>query len=915
MDSNALPKSAIPFITMTKGKGFEVTPEAEAFLATLEGRRLGVVSVAGKYRTGKSFLMNKLIQQKMDKKGFAVGPTVNSCTKGIWIWPETLPSENPDEPDLELVVLDTEGFGGINENQNHDNRIFIFSLLLSSLFIYNSVGSIDEHALQTLSLIVNLAKNIQLSETRGPEGKPVSESQVSDFSNDVSALGRLANASAINDQQEDAIIETFPFFLWVIRDFCLELKDAHGNPITSRTYFENALKNAGPGGPNDGKNKVRTLLKHFFRSRECVTMVRPVEKETDLQSLDLLDESCLRPEFILQMKKTRKLVLMKATPKKIRGAVLDGPKLVHLTRAYVQAINSGAAPNVDSAWNYILQFENEKKLRHIYSKLRSSRSMIRNQGEIDSLIESVFVDFDNERIGTAEETDEVKKKFEEEVRQELGNDCSRFVEHLGSAVRTAAEDQMEALKKEVLEMDSFNAHALEQLTERRMEALVEQFRDQSNTQAVRSVAERLFAQGKGDILQLALRQMEKANAKEARVLAAQKAETERRLQEANEQLSFRVEQIERQSEAELQRMAELVRENEQLANQTQELKSEREHLTAKLQDKETKFQWLESQVLETTKNERAALVNEVEELTSRLAERESTAQKETVLLNGKLKYLESSLQKTKADLQVREAEFAEAKTQLLQAERLVEELTYKLKVQSVTVPETHVMVEKGKWGELREKAAANDDLRENYEKVIREVIEERNMIQGQFEFLKENFELEKNKNFRLLREIHDKIARKTTATGVEEAGESRGKWADREVESSPEAVAEVPEVTISNAIIVKDSDGDASDKGAVLYCIDINSNGRVWTIQKKFRDFFDLAVKLRRSLKRVELPPSTKELWSFARDIWGVAGSKSFPLEQRKLLLERVVRDLASLSVVRSEASFQNFLKDENFKD
>lgn len=57
-------------------------------------------------------------------------------------------------------MIDTEGFGGMDENVNHDSRIFLFSLLLSSYFIYNSVGTIDENALNTMSLVINLAKEI-----------------------------------------------------------------------------------------------------------------------------------------------------------------------------------------------------------------------------------------------------------------------------------------------------------------------------------------------------------------------------------------------------------------------------------------------------------------------------------------------------------------------------------------------------------------------------------------------------------------------------------------------------------------------------------------------------------------------------------------------------------------------------------
>ena len=42
---------------------------------------VGVICVAGKYRTGKSFLLNRIILNKTDNSGFGVGPTINPCTK------------------------------------------------------------------------------------------------------------------------------------------------------------------------------------------------------------------------------------------------------------------------------------------------------------------------------------------------------------------------------------------------------------------------------------------------------------------------------------------------------------------------------------------------------------------------------------------------------------------------------------------------------------------------------------------------------------------------------------------------------------------------------------------------------------------------------------------------------------------
>lgn len=53
----------------------------------------------------------------------------------------------PEGEPIKVIILDTEGLGALDEDSNHDVRIFSLAILLSSFFIYNSVGSIDENAL------------------------------------------------------------------------------------------------------------------------------------------------------------------------------------------------------------------------------------------------------------------------------------------------------------------------------------------------------------------------------------------------------------------------------------------------------------------------------------------------------------------------------------------------------------------------------------------------------------------------------------------------------------------------------------------------------------------------------------------------------------------------------------------------
>ena len=66
-----------------------VSEEAKEFLSRIK-ERVGVIAVAGKYRTGKSFLLNRVIINTREKKGFGVGPTINPCTKGLWCWTQLL---------------------------------------------------------------------------------------------------------------------------------------------------------------------------------------------------------------------------------------------------------------------------------------------------------------------------------------------------------------------------------------------------------------------------------------------------------------------------------------------------------------------------------------------------------------------------------------------------------------------------------------------------------------------------------------------------------------------------------------------------------------------------------------------------------------------------------------------------------
>jgi hypothetical protein len=65
----------------------------------------------------------------------------------MWVWGRAVPGETVTGERCNIIIIDTEGLGALDEDSNHDARIFSLAILFSSCFIYNSVGSIDENAL------------------------------------------------------------------------------------------------------------------------------------------------------------------------------------------------------------------------------------------------------------------------------------------------------------------------------------------------------------------------------------------------------------------------------------------------------------------------------------------------------------------------------------------------------------------------------------------------------------------------------------------------------------------------------------------------------------------------------------------------------------------------------------------------
>ena len=264
------------------------------------------------------------------------------------------------------------------------------------------MGSIDENALQSLSLVVQLTKHIQIK-----------------------------SSGISQDADPEEYSKYFPSFMWVVRDFSLQLVDAEGENITSKDYLEKALhEQKGFSEAAEQKNRIRRMLRCFFKDRDCTTVVRPSTQEEDLQNLETMEFEDLRDEFKTQITRLRTKVMKKVKAKTIMsGQKLSGAMFADLVVNYVTAINKGAVPNIENAWTYISKGECQKSMEKSFDifceEFTSSFEMHQPLFEYDlkSLFKeakvSSLVEFDQNAVGDVapQYKDDLKTKMKQKYSQ------------------------------------------------------------------------------------------------------------------------------------------------------------------------------------------------------------------------------------------------------------------------------------------------------------------------------------------------------------------------------------------------------------------------------------------------------------------------------------------------------------------
>ena len=367
-----------------------------------------IVSIVGKARTGKSYLMNLLLnnnQSKYPGNGFEISSRLNSCTRGIWLW--DTPRQKPNSS-AKIIFIDSEGTNSVDlSTKTYDSKIFALIVLISSLFIYNTNGNIDEKSISDLALAAHLSNTVA--------------------------------TNAIEDK-DLVITDLAPKFIWVLRDFVLDKIDPEsGEEITSDEYLELCLRNKSTNYGNKNKsienNLIRENIIKYFKDRECITLPRPVDQEEDLHKLNQIPFSKLKPNFREEFLNLKRTIYENSKVKRIGNKKINGPILVELLTSFINSLNSKIIPNINTAIDNIIineiekSYDNSMKLwKEKYTKIKEDNFNIKDLYDIKYFIMNEFntVINDNREIKYNNQYLDIYNNNKKKLENEIQNDIQRI---------------------------------------------------------------------------------------------------------------------------------------------------------------------------------------------------------------------------------------------------------------------------------------------------------------------------------------------------------------------------------------------------------------------------------------------------------------------------------------------------------
>ncbi|KAL9656321.1 hypothetical protein ABK040_005088 [Willaertia magna] len=302
------------------------------------------VAVCGPSRTGKSYLLSKYIGSPT---AFQLGHTFQAQTHGIWMWSKPIKVYVEPYGEINVILLDTEGTGAVSSDNKSDTDILLLSVLLSTLFIFNSKSNPTMNSLNELRFMTEISKNVLLKK----------------------------------GQRIDADFKLIaPKFIWLFRDVLLSIpKDYTLTEYLLYDVFGSVLMNMGNLSPEEERKWIaRKGIVDFFESFEAIGIKPPTTKPKLIETI-AYNEHELDPEFLQQINYfVKNIIPTNLKPKQnLKGGYLTGSQFAELILVYLDSINTpGMVPVIEDSYNMVIQNSFNRIIENCIFKYNNEMSMM-----------------------------------------------------------------------------------------------------------------------------------------------------------------------------------------------------------------------------------------------------------------------------------------------------------------------------------------------------------------------------------------------------------------------------------------------------------------------------------------------------------------------------------------------------------
>ncbi|EAR92177.2 amine-terminal domain guanylate-binding protein (macronuclear) [Tetrahymena thermophila SB210] len=356
---------------------YEISDEAIEVISNCSGH-VTFVSITGLKKTGKTFLMNQIIEASNN-------PNYQKLRQeeGVIIWSQPLYNTLNSSW---IFFIDT----CLDLERRDQLELYYITMLISSASINNTVGQLKEESLLCFNPLLKIRDIIKME----------------------------------NEHEVSTAINFFPSMILTLRDFSFNQLKQQSSQLK---YFDDFLFDEITYlKATKEQKKTRQRILKYFKSRKLIAVNYPVDDQQMISQLENLEQEQLNEEFVRDLYFLRKTLLSSTNVKEYNGVFFNATMFLSFINSFLEDIKDKKKLDIQKAFSVLLdnEFIHEyNQCVELYFQILGEQFQDIEFKSIEELQRSLLIARENatERFYNlrAHDSPEAEEKFDKHYRQLL----------------------------------------------------------------------------------------------------------------------------------------------------------------------------------------------------------------------------------------------------------------------------------------------------------------------------------------------------------------------------------------------------------------------------------------------------------------------------------------------------------------